>query len=466
MSSVRLTPEQEAEAKILEERIRQAAGEEFMQLARLLVSKKTHEIFGQTEFQVRDILLRVGAKVYEEYLREKKNGYEGAGVTCPGCEQAAKFQGYRTKEPVSLFGPIACQRGYYYCGRCGHGLFPWDETVGLTPKRLTPAAEEIVSLAGTLTDSFAEAAEKLLPRMCGLRLSETTVQRTSEAAGQRLKEQRAAGHTLGKGQDWDWHKDAHGKGCAYVSLDLTGVRQQALDGSKADGRMPYVAMVYNPVPDLPKDSPYRVKPNTRMQARYLSGLYDLGELGLQMRRQAAQVGMERADRWIGLTDGGNGLENFMQVNFPRDLVLILDFWHASEYLADLAKLLHPNDEDASSRLHKEWSHIMKHEGGKRIVEVLQTLALPRKTAIKEKLDVVLNYFTNNLHRMDYPTYVANGWLIGSGSVESACKTVVGQRLKLAGMRWREYGTDAMCHMRALFKSETNQWEAFWRRSVN
>ena len=51
--------------------------------------------------------------------------------------------------------------------------------------------------------------------------------------------------------------------------------------------------------------------------------------------------MERAERWIGLTDGGNGLENFMQVNFPRDLVLILDFWHASEYLADLAKLLHP-----------------------------------------------------------------------------------------------------------------------------
>jgi hypothetical protein len=368
---------------------------------------------------------------------------------------------------VSLFGPIPCQRAYCYCGRCGQGLFPWDETVGLTPKRFTPAAEQIVSLAGTLTDSFAEAAEKLLPKMCGLRVAETTVQRTSEAAGERLKSYRAAGRTLGKRQNWDWYKDARGQSCAYISLDLTGVRQQALDGSRADGRMPYVAMVYNAVPDLPTDSPYRPKPNARMQARYLSGLYDLGELGLQMRRQAAQVGMERAERWIGLTDGGNGLENFMQVNFPRDLVLILDFWHASEYLADLAKLLHPRDEDASSRLHKEWSHIMKHEGGQRIVEVLRTLPLPRKTAmLKEKLNEVLNYFTNNLHRMDYPTYLANGWLIGSGSVESACKTVVGQRLKLAGMRWREYGTDTLCHMRALFKSEADQWEAFWSRSIN
>jgi hypothetical protein len=57
-------------------------------------------------------------------------------------------------------------------------------------------------------------------------------------------------------------------------------------------------------------------------------------------------------------------------------------------------------------------------------------------------------------------------LIGSGAVELACKTVVGQRLKLAGMRWRKPGTDAICHLRALFKSEPRQWAAFWMRSMN
>src|SRR5207253_6896958 len=57
------------------------------------------------------------------------------------------------------------------------------------------------------------------------------------------------------------------------------------------------------------------------------------------------------------------------------------------------------------------------------------------------------------------------WLVDwVGAVESACKTVVGQRLKLAGMRWREHGTDTVCHLRALFKSESGQWQAFWRRS--
>ncbi len=74
---------------------------------------------------------------------------------------------------------------------------------------------------------------------------------------------------------------------------------------------------------------------------------------------------------------------------------------------------------------------------------------------------MLTYFVNNLHRMDYPEYVAEGWQIGSGVVESACKTVVGQRLKGAGMRWGSKGAHALCHVRALYRSEKGQWQAFW-----
>jgi hypothetical protein len=51
-------------------------------------------------------------------------------------------------------------------------------------------------------------------------------------------------------------------------------------------------------------------------------------------------------------------------------------------------------------------------------------------------------------------------------VESACKTVVGQRLKLAGMRWGEDGAHALCHLRALYRSEKGQWEAFWNRDFS
>jgi hypothetical protein len=331
---------------------------------------------------------------------------------------------------------------------------------------LTPGAERAVSLAGLLTDSFEEAAVKVLPELSGLRLSETTAQRTTEAAGDRCGAYLEAGKVLGGPTPWDWHKDAEGKSCAYVSLDATGVRQQASGGGPAEGRMPYVGMVYNPVPELPADSPYAAAADAAMQARYVAGLYTLDELSLVLRRQASQVGMSRAERWIGLTDGGNGLEPFVRQSFPLVEVVILDFWHVSDHLGDLARTLYPQDEGKAKEHKGQWCHLLKHQGGAALVTALEALPLPeRRPAVRAKHAEVLGYLRKNVPRMDYPTYLSKGWLIGSGSVESACKTVVAQRLKLAGMRWREKGTDAVCHLRALYKSERSQWELFWRREI-
>lgn len=67
-----LSAAKEAEAQALAQRIRELADEELLQMARLLVGKPDREIFGDTEFQLRDILLKVGAKALEEHLRQKK----------------------------------------------------------------------------------------------------------------------------------------------------------------------------------------------------------------------------------------------------------------------------------------------------------------------------------------------------------------------------------------------------------
>jgi hypothetical protein len=54
--------------------------------------------------------------------------------------------------------------------------------------------------------------------------------------------------------------------------------------------------------------------------------------------------------------------------------------------------------------------------------------------------------------MDYPAYRAKGWHIGSGPVEAACKAVIGQPLKGAGMLWGLPGSDGVAHLRSLFLS--------------
>ena len=79
MVSTALSQEQEAEAKALEAKIQQAIQKEIADLAQLMVSKSDRELFGQTEYQVRDLVLRIGAKVYEEHLREKKTATKAPG---------------------------------------------------------------------------------------------------------------------------------------------------------------------------------------------------------------------------------------------------------------------------------------------------------------------------------------------------------------------------------------------------
>jgi parvulin-like peptidyl-prolyl isomerase len=80
MSSKRVSwsAEQEAEAQALAERLRELVNEELLEVARLLVGKPDREIFGETEFQLRDILLKAGAKALEERLRQKKTATTAA----------------------------------------------------------------------------------------------------------------------------------------------------------------------------------------------------------------------------------------------------------------------------------------------------------------------------------------------------------------------------------------------------
>ncbi len=359
---------------------------------------------------------------------------------------------------------IRCKRSYYYCRRCGQGYAPWDEATGLSERNLTPGLEEVTSLTGAVADSFEKSAD-LLEKTAGVWLSESTVQRTTEAAGERIAAQLKAGKTFGARQRWNWYRDAQGRRVAYVGLDATGVPQQGKNGKKADGRMAYVGVVYNPLPDPERvfiDLPRR---GERMKARYVSGLYNLAEMGPLMRRQGAQVGMDDADVWIALTDGGNGLEHFMETNFPRVSAVIVDFWHASEYVAKLAKALHPNDDAKAEEQMQQWKRLLKDEGGWTLLAVWENWDWPeRKAGLRDVLDDVLTYFRNQAHRMEYPEYEANGWYIGSGVVESGCKTVVNQRLKGTGMRWSEDGAHALCHVRALYRSEAGQWESFWQRN--
>jgi hypothetical protein len=180
------------------------------------------------------------------------------------------------------------------------------------------------------------------------------------------------------------------------------------------------------------------------------------------------VGVDRADVVVGLTDGGAGLENCLLdavAGLATEIVFILDFYHASEHLLEFAKVAFPDEGDRKRHM-DAWCQTLKHRGGRVLFEGLEQLDLSTASAaVSTAHTSLLGYLRNNLHRMDYPTYVARGWQIGSGMIESACKSVVGRRLKGSGMRWREPGTTALCQLRALYKSQPELWNHYWARTA-
>ena len=220
------------------------------------------------------------------------------------------------------------------------------------------------------------------------------------------------------------------------------------NGAKADGRMAAVGMVWNA--------------GDEGQVRYVYGLAGgLSALGEPLRRQAGQVGMDRADRWVTVSDGGSGIEDWLRAHFPRVEAVILDFYHAAEHPSDWAEALHP-DADEATAVATTWCHRVTHEGGAAVPAGLRGVDVSdRSAAVREAHRQVPVFLGNQVHRMDYPTYRAEGWLIGSGPVGAACEPVVGQRLNGTGMRWSESGADAVCHVRALFRGEKGQWDAYW-----
>jgi hypothetical protein len=312
--------------------------------------------------------------------------------------------------------------------------------------------------------SFAEVSERTLRKACGLRLSESTVERTTESAGQRLTKLLEQRIKFGAPEPWEWERDALGKTCAYVSVDATGVRQQGENGAATEGRMAYVAMIYNPRGAA--RTLERRKASAPHQVRYLAGFYELDALGIETRGQAAQVGWDEAEQQLALSDGGAGLEDFFRKNFPRATV-ILDFWHAKEHLVELGKALYGEESAEGQQWLDERCHQLKAEGGAAVRVSLEAIDVSgRNELVREHHRRETNYFRNHEHKMNYPDYLNHGWQIGSGPVESACKTVVNNRLAGSGMRWGSPGSNAVCHLRALFLSQRNQWEGFWKDYPN
>jgi len=350
---------------------------------------------------------------------------------------------------LTVHGEVRMRRAYYYCGRCKQSFLPYDDALGLVDE-ISPGLMPLVCLAGTLLP-FADAAEDVLKRFSGVRVSASTVLRCTEGEGERLRAQQKEGRMVEPIQPelkWTAPRE-EGQPAAYVGLDAFSVPMQGVAASKAEHRMLYTALLYTP---------------EKEHTRYLVD-FKLEALAEQVRFQARALGIAQVSELIAVTDGGNGLEEALQRHLAEDVTTILDWYHAAEHLGDFAKALHPCDEEARGQWRVQATDILYEQGGEALLTHLHAFELPPRSSahVCEELRKLIGYFENNRHRTDYPSYRQKGWDIGSGPTEAGCK-IIGERLKGSGMRWVEDGAATVAALRALYVSGGKLWDGFWSQT--
>jgi Uncharacterised protein family (UPF0236) len=362
------------------------------------------------------------------------------------CQRAAKFHSYQPRRLLTVHGEVRLQRAYYYCGRCHQSYLPYDDVLGLQDE-ISPGLLPLVCLAGTLLP-FADAAQDVLKRFAGVRVSASTVLRRSQGEGERLRAQLKEGRMVEPTQpELKWTASRkEGQPAAYVGLDAFSVPMQGMGAGKAEHRMLYTALLYTP---------------QKEHSRYLVD-FELDTLAEQVRSQARALGLTQVSDLIAVTDGGNGLEEALQRHLADNLTTILDWYHAAEHLSAFAKVWHARDDEARQQWTQQVKGLLYEQGGEALLSYLRALAMPPRTSeeVAEELRKLIGYFENNRHRTDYPNYRKKGWDIGSGPTEAGCK-IIGERLKGSGMRWVEEGAVTVAALRALYVSGGSMWDGFW-----
>ena len=142
---------------------------------------------------------------------------------------------------------------------------------------------------------------------------------------------------------------------------------------------------------------------------------------------------------------------------------MLDFYHLTEYLSDVAKAMFRKASDRQEWLNTT-CHNLKHEHGasKAILEEIKEARNRPKLSkqAQESLDKAISYLENGMSRTNYASYRKSHIPIGSGVTEAACKTLVKKRMCGSGMKWKHAGADAVLRLRSL-RLTKGAWEAFW-----
>jgi len=324
---------------------------------------------------------------------------------------------------------------------------PLDEKLKLTKQNWTPETIRHAVRLGVEIASYERAASAF-EALTDVALSKSALQRLVQVTGKAVVEKqeaeaRAMVEVPKKEDEVVWRETPEPES-EVMAVSSDGVLVNIIN----EGWKEVKAVSISAVSHTVDEESGEVKVNLSHHS-YRAGLWDAATFTNHHWAEACRRGLEKAQTIVCISDGALWIWAMVFLCFSTRIE-ILDWWHAVQRLWTIALGAY-EPANAAPWVHQAKGYLARSQLRYLFRQLRQLY--PKGTPLPEPVRQASGYLFRNRHRMDYAAFRQRGLPIGSGTIESACKTVVQARMKQAGMRWSRNGAQAMIALRCLLLSD-------------
>lgn len=358
---------------------------------------------------------------------------------CPRCGRKVAVRSYavpRTLETLS--GTQTFRRNYHYCVDCKAGFYPRDLKLGLPEEGELSVELEKRVFDFTINDMFEEAASRFHLHY-GTRLSSNQFRQVAKRLGQQIE---ASDEELLQLELFEPQSEP--AEILYALCDGSMISMQS-----GDWREVKVGVVFRSAHHRPSQPSRR---GAVEQARYVAILGGQEPFfdAMQAALHVEQCSRASAVVWLG--DGARGNWTLAHAICPR-AIEVLDICHAIENGMRFAKVALGEGDPLLATWQRSLEHLLYAGAIEPLIgQLMDCLEFTETDESMRALDDIVRYYRENRERMRYDEFIAKGYMIGSGIVESAHRHVIQKRMKQAGQHWAEESGRRMARLRAAYKT--------------
>jgi hypothetical protein len=442
-------------------RLAMQLGQQFQQIiGELLLKMPIPESFSYMEKGVRQAMVDLGNTLLTTWLSVQNDRYPTDAITCR-CGAQAAYVAMREGVLYTTLGRITYSRSYYLCDSCHEGTYPLDKRLGLRPGAISADLERLTALTGAQLP-FGHSSE-LFETLTLVNASPQTIDKATQSFGAEVEAVEAT--WIKESQDSEallrLEREGEPVERLYGSLDATKVHtDEQRDGDDDDQGWRDLKM--GSWFETDAQPPAQPDAEWDIQAKNITYYCDITEAE-HFGSLVWATGMQRrapvAKEIVFVADGAEWIWNLVQTHYPK-AVQIIDWFHAAQHLTPVAERV-----SGTAAEHTAWLKQVRDDlwDGRLNDVIAACTALAHPGCPDDPAHAAAQYFKNNCQRMNYPAYRAKGYQIGSGTMESGCKQVGIQRMKVPGATWDKGGARYVAKARAALLSD--QWDMLAQRRV-